>query len=160
MTIPLADNSLILLKKIDDTSINSLDDIEGKVVGVVTGTAIEKLLKEHDVKLKQQGKKGVKEFKQYASNPEARMELQNGRIDVMIQSMPVANYIIKQTPGVFAIVDFGANKTYVSWAVRKEDKDLLEFLDKEILKLKQSGKLKELQEKWFGVSWDLPDQLP
>ena len=88
------------------------------------------------------------------------MELQNGRIDVMSQSMPVANYIIKQTPGVFAIVDFGADKAYVSWAVRKEDKDLLEFLDKEILKLKQSGKLKELQEKWFGVSWDLPDQLP
>ena len=42
--------------------------------------------------------------------------------------------------------------------VRPEDKDLREFINAKIGELKDSGKLKELQLKWFGFEMKTPDQ--
>lgn len=47
--------------------------------------------------------------------------------------------------------------TWVSWAVRKEDTELSDYIDSEIHKFKEDGTLAELQKKWFGEATDLPE---
>ena len=47
--------------------------------------------------------------------------------------------------------------TWVSWAVRKEDTELSDYINSEIHKFKEDGTLAELQKKWFGEATDLPE---
>ena len=47
--------------------------------------------------------------------------------------------------------------TWVSWAVRKEDTELSDYINSEIHKFKEDGTMAELQEKWFGEAVDLPE---
>lgn len=47
--------------------------------------------------------------------------------------------------------------TWVSWAVRKEDTELSDYINSEIHKFKEDGTLAELQKKWFGEAVDLPE---
>jgi polar amino acid transport system substrate-binding protein len=52
---------------------------------------------------------------------------------------------------------------YFSWAARKdaESKSLADFFDAGLRKLNESGKMKELQMKWFGFEMPVPaDALP
>ena len=57
---------------------------------------------------------------------------------------------------------FGPKK-YFAWAGRKDPESaaLNALIDDELRKLSNSGKLAELQKKWFGLAMDLPtDALP
>jgi polar amino acid transport system substrate-binding protein len=54
-------------------------------------------------------------------------------------------------------------RTYFGWVGRKDadSASLVEFFNNGIAKAAQSGKLKELQMKWFGFSMDTPvDAVP
>lgn len=158
MTTPIADGSSGILKLKDVGDINTIEDLDGKIVGVGTGMVSEKTLNEYSEKLKSEGKKGI-DIRNYTSLPEAHLDLKNKRIDAVVQSIPTINVLVKKEPDVFAAGGRVGSLTFISWAVRKDDEDLLKFLNEEILKLKKSGKLEELQQKWFGTTWDLPDEL-
>jgi len=159
-TMPIADVSLILVKNKNNSDINSIDDIEGKNVGCNLGSAPEKELKKYNEKLKAEGKQEVT-IKTYNSYPEMLLDLKNERIDVALGDHSVINYSIKDQKDVYEVVApfTFTEKVYLSWVTRKDDKELLEFLNAEILKLKKNGKLAELQQKWFGTTWDLPDSI-
>ena len=159
LTTPIADFTQVLVKLKGNEAIKSLDDIDGKSIGCPAGSSAEKELVAYSEKLKAEGKKGL-EVKAYQANTDTFIDLKNGRIDLIFPVLPMANMLIKEEPDTYEIVSTFGEKSYMSWAVRKEDKALLQAINDEILKMKKSGKLQELQEKWFGTSWDLPDQLP
>jgi len=46
---------------------------------------------------------------------------------------------------------------YVGVATRKQDKDLSTAIETFLADLRKSGKLAELQTKWFGYPMDLPN---
>lgn len=99
----------------------------------------------------------ITEFTDY---DQAYAALASHRIDIVPQAIPNLAPIVKKRPGMFAIVQppFGA-KTYYGWAARKDDdsRSLVEFFNKGLLKLQKSGKLRELQLKWFGFTMDVPE---
>lgn len=68
--------------------------------------------------------------------------------------------VLRDAPGKYAIVrNIGAD----NWAgigVRKEDIELIKFLDQEIEHLKKDGTIYKLQEKWFGFRMNLADKIP
>ena len=157
-TVPIADNKLVLVKGKGNASINKLEDMGGKVIGCNVGSFPEKELVKYNEKLKAEGKQEV-EIKTYTGYAGLLLDLKNGRIDGAIGSEPIIYASMKGEPDVFTIVAPLTKEFYLSWALRKEDEDLLKVLNEEILKLKKSGKLAELQQKWFGTTWDLPDEL-
>jgi len=160
VTIPIADSTFVLMKRYQDDSIKTIEDLNGKIVGTQAGSAAEKKLQAYNEQFKKAGKEGIKEMKQYQSYPEAYLDLKNGRIDVIDQAKPIGDYMIKEEPNTYELVSISQEEPrYISWVVRKEDKELLEFINAEILKMKKSGKLAELQQKWFGTTWNLPDSL-
>ena len=159
LTMPIGEATLTISKRKDDDSIKTLEDLNGKIVGCVGSTPAVTEMEKFDAEQKAKGNPGLKEIRLYQGHPEHFVDLKNGRIDAVAQAMPVALVTIKHDPGVYEMISTIGDKRYVTWATRKEDEDLLNFLNEEILKLKKSGKLAELQEKWFGTTWDLPETI-
>ena len=65
---------------------------------------------------------------------------------------------MKNVPDTYKIVGSISGVEYLAWVVRPEDKDLRDLINTSIGELKDSGKLKELQMKWFGFEMQTPDQ--
>jgi len=143
----------------DNDDIATLDDMAGKTIGCNLSSAPEKELLKYNEKLKTEGKPEII-LKTYPNHQNLVLDLENGRVDGIVGTGIIVKAASKNGLDDLKIIGKIADVKYVSWVVRKEDEDLLKFLNEEILKLKKSGKLAELQEKWFGATFDLPDQLP
>ncbi|UGB33166.1 transporter substrate-binding domain-containing protein [Metabacillus sp. B2-18] len=155
-TIPIADGTMAVLKRKDDSSIKNPEDIAGKVVGTQLGSGQLQSLEKYNEELTANGG-GVKEIKEYVGFPEAYQELATGRIDAVINTKANLSGILKQNPDTFEIVDTFGDPVWISWAVRKGDQDLLDYLNKQILELRNLGELAKMQEEWFGFTMDTPD---
>ncbi|MCI2255794.1 transporter substrate-binding domain-containing protein [Domibacillus sp. PGB-M46] len=155
-TVPIAEGTMAVLKRKGDTSIQKPEDISGKVVGTQLGSGMLQALQTFDKDLKAEGN-GVKEIKEYVAFPEAYQELATGRIDAVVNTKANLAGILKKNPDTYEIVDTFGEPMWIAWAVRKGDKELLDYLNKQILELRDSGKLEEMQMKWFGFTMEIPD---
>src|SRR5947208_2066339 len=105
-----------------------------------------------------EGGKSLTEIKEYASGyTEIYADIDNGRIDAAPNGLPNLAWLMKQQPGKYKLAGQLGERTYFAWATRKEDQDVLEYLNVQLLKLKKAGTLNELQMKWFGFTMELPD---
>jgi polar amino acid transport system substrate-binding protein len=157
-TIPTAFGTTGIVTKAGNASITKPDDLEGKTVGAPQATKYLDQMKALSEELKKKGGKGIKEIKEYASGfTEIYADIDNGRIDAAPNGMPNLAVLMKQQPGKYKLAGQVGDPTYFAWATRKEDQDLLEYLNTQMLKLKKAGTFAELQKKWFGFTMDLPD---
>ena len=123
-----------IIAKEDDDSIQSVDDLADKVVGVQLGTT-------GDIYMSDDGM--AKELKQYKNALEAAMDLKNGNIDAIVVDKMPASTIVDANEGLKLIGDaFGEEKYAV--AVAKGNDDLIEVINKVIARLNDDGKI----EKW------------
>lgn len=163
-TVPITESTVALLKRDNDSSINSLDDLSGKVVGSQAGSGQLQVLQEFDKKLKASGKPGIKEIKQYVSFDEAYADLANQRLDGVAQSLANLGPLIKTRPGVFTTLKpMLGPTTYFGWVGRKGDDSaaLVKLFSDGISEANRDGTMKALQQKWFGFVMDVPaDQMP
>lgn len=164
-TIPISTASVTYVKRADDDSIKSAEDLAGKVIGIQAGAkpyfaAVEGL--ENDV-LKPKFGKGVGELVEFINNDEAYAALAGGRVDAVVNSLPNLAPLVKERPDVFAIglPPFGP-PTYFGWVGRKdaESASLVQFFSDGLKKLNENGKMAELQKKWFGFTMDIPTTVP
>lgn len=164
LSLPIADATFAVVKRAGDESITKPEDIAGKVVGTQTGSAqLQGTLAYSDV-LEEKGLDPIADIKTYVGFEEAYADLAAGRTDAVVNSLPNLLYLQKQRPDIFEVVHptFGP-KTYFSWAFRKDEasRSLADFVNEQLRQLNESGKMAELQEKWFGFEMELPsDELP
>ena len=157
-TVPTAFGTTGIVTKADNAAITKPEDLDGKIVGAPQATKYLDQMKALSETLKQKGGKGLKEIKEYASGfTEIYADIDNGRIDAAPNGMPNLAVLMKQQPGKYKLAGQVGDPTYFAWATRKEDTDLLEYLNSQMLKLKRAGTFAELQKKWFGFTMDLPD---
>ncbi|MGB8287884.1 transporter substrate-binding domain-containing protein (plasmid) [Rhizobium ruizarguesonis] len=161
LSAPIADATMAVLKRKGDTDIAKPEDIAGKPVGSQAGSAQLAALEKFAGELKAGGK-GDATISTYTDFSEAYADLGTGRIKAVINSLPNLLEAARQRPDVFEVVlpTFGA-KTYFSWAGRNDAQSasLNALMDAELVKLNTSGKLGELQKKWFGATMELPEKL-
>lgn len=162
MTYPIQEGTTVLIKNKKDNSIKSIEDMSGKVVGTQTSCYNEPDVKSYSEQLEADGKKGCSDIKTYDSFPEAYMELKNQTIDLVAQGYAQSAALVKKDPDNYEIVGTIGSKTYLGWAVRKDDTELYDYINSEIAKFEKDGTLAELQKKWFGDTVDLPqsDYIP
>lgn len=162
LSAPIADATMAVLKRKGDNDIAKPEDIAGKPVGSQVGSAQLKALETLAAELKAKGTP-VSSVSTYTDFGEAYADLAAGRIRAVVNSLPNLLEAARQRPDVFEVVQptFGP-KTYFAWAGRKgaDDAALDALIDAELVKLNTSGKLAELQKKWFGAPMDLPTTLP
>jgi polar amino acid transport system substrate-binding protein len=161
LSAPIADATMALLKRKGDATITKPEDIAGKAVGSQAGSAQLAALETFAATLKDKG--GPVTVSTYTDFSEAYADLGAGRIQAVVNSLPNLLEAARQRPDVFEVVlpTFGP-KTYFSWAGRNdaESASLNALMDAELVKLNTSGKLAELQKKWFGAPMELPKTLP
>ena len=163
-TVPIAESTVALLKRDSDSTINTLEDLSGKVVGSQAGSGQLQVLQAFDEKLKASGKPGIKEIKQYVSFDEAYADLANKRLDGVAQSLANLGPLIKTRPGVFTTLKpMLGPTTYFGWVGRQGDDSatLVKLFSDGISEANRDGTMKALQQKWFGFVMDVPaDQMP
>ncbi|MDI5928569.1 transporter substrate-binding domain-containing protein [Rhizobium leguminosarum] len=162
LSVPIADATMAVLKRKGDAEIAKPEDIAGKPVGSQAGSAQLAALEAFATELKAAGKGDVT-VSTYTDFSEAYADLAAGRIHAVVNSLPNLLEAARQRPDIFEVVlpTFGP-KTYFSWAGRNDadSASLNALIDAELLKLNKSGKLAELQNKWFGAPMELPEALP
>jgi polar amino acid transport system substrate-binding protein len=157
-TLPIADGTVALLKRANDTSIKTNADVAGKAVGGGKGSAQLDQLKAYAATLPK-----PPEIREYVDNNQAYADLAAGRIAAVANSMTNIAYVAKQRPEAFAVVTppFGA-KVYFAYALRKDadSKPLADAFNAALVKMHDDGRLAALQKKWFGVAMDAPTTMP
>lgn len=170
MTEPIQSGTNVFIKRIDDDSIKTADDMAGKIVGTQTSSYNETDTIAYNDAVVAEGGEGYAELKTYDSYPEAYTELRNGQVDLVAQNYASACALVLENPDLYELVVdengevamISESETWLGWAVRKSDTELSDYINSEIEKFKENGFLAEEQEKWFGETVELPstDYIP
>lgn len=155
-TMPVAAVNVGMLKRKGDPKVKSVSDLSGLVVGTVPPTGgPAQIFAKYNETLKAAGK-GAADVKNFQSSPDIGVALANKQVDVMVDSAPPLLGAMKASPDAFEMVGTFGDPFWISWVTRPEDGDLRDAFNAEIKKLRDSGELKRLQQKWFGYTMDLP----
>ncbi len=126
------------------STISKPDDLAGKKVGVQLGSSGERYVRET------LGSK-VGQLLTYDAITLAINDLKNGRVDAVVNPLPVLRYNIRNEKGGFRATPIWDTRT-VGINTRHEDKDLLAEINKHLADLKSEGFLDKLEKKWFSGS--------
>lgn len=68
--------------------------------------------------------------------------------------------VLRDRPGAFRMIKGVGADSWCGIALRKQDTDLVAYLDEQLMEVRKNGKIYELQEKWFNFKMPLPDKRP
>jgi polar amino acid transport system substrate-binding protein len=121
-------------------------DMAGKIVGAQEGSsAVTALEKDKELSSK------FKETKLFGDNIAALMDLEAGRLDVMVVDEVVGRYYVNKKPDSYVVLaeDFGTEDYGVGF--RKDDEATRNKINDALTAMKKDGKAAEIANKWFGA---------
>jgi len=123
----------VIVRK-DQSAIKTIKDLKGKKISVQLGTTGNDLASKHTAE---------SNISAFNTGFEAVMELKNGKVDcLIIDQQPALNFVSKNPE--LKILSFNFDPEYYGIAIRKDDKELLNSVNKTLKRLKSSGKYNEL----------------
>ncbi|MGM0502189.1 MAG: transporter substrate-binding domain-containing protein, partial [Bacillota bacterium] len=123
----------------DNNDIKGPEDLEGKKVGVQLGTTGDLKVSEMD---------NIDSIKRYEKIPQAFIDLKNGRIDAIVNDLPVtAAYIMSNSE--VKIVGEPFTTEHYGIAARPDDDELLNKINTALKEVKENGTYDEVYNKWF-----------
>lgn len=155
-THPTGSYQDVIVVRASEDRITKNEDVNGMVVATQLASSVQPIIEAYDKELKAAGGPGLAELKLFTSFPETHVALASGQVDAIVIASSSAAVLMKNVPDTYKIVGALSEESYLSWVVRPEDQDLRDHINKTIEGLKESGKLKELQMKWFGFEMSTP----
>ncbi|GAA1343694.1 basic amino acid ABC transporter substrate-binding protein [Arthrobacter roseus] len=123
-----------------DSDIKSIEELEGKTVGVQQGTTGEDYTRENVPE--------STEVKAYPSDAELFPALQSGGVDAVLQDLPVN--ILHTEDGAFTIVEEYPTDEQYGFAMKKEGSEkLAEAVNESLAEVKDKGTYDEIYNKYF-----------
>jgi polar amino acid transport system substrate-binding protein len=160
-SIPYAEASqALLVRAADVATIKSGTDLNNKIVAVKLGSPGQILQERINAGLKSSGGAGFKELRTFDDHPSAYVALAQNRVDGVLNTLATLAMVLKDAPGKYAIVKGLGSDNWAGIAARKEDTEVVAWLNTELDKLRADGTLFKLQEKWFGFRMNLADKVP
>ena len=145
---PYMENRQIVFVRHDNTSLSIMDEsgLAGLTVGTQSASTAEEYINE-----KTALKESIKELKSYGDFTSAFMDLENGRLDVVVGDEIVGRYYISKHPDkidalnvvIGPISQFGI-------AFRKDDTTLRDEVQKTFDEMVKDGAAGKISEQWFG----------
>ena len=136
-SIPYYKTYLQLAVRKNDNSIKTLEDCKGKKVGTLKESFAQELLEEV----------GDIDIRTYNVEANTYEDLANGRLDAAFFDHPIALYSAGFNPEI-KFVGPEVGELEYAIAVRMEDKELLTEVNKALVALRDSGKLREIYDRW------------
>ena len=130
-------------------ALKSMADLDGKTVGTVRGTT-------HDTQLTKEGPKGMK-LTRYEDDATEAQAFASGQVDIFSTAELLVAPINKKNPARQAEVKFVLDTFKLAIGVKKDEKRLLEEVDKWIATNLKNGKLDAIYKKYHGNG--LPDVI-
>jgi len=160
-SIPYAEASQALLVRAADAGkIKGMADLNGRVIAVKLGSPGQILQEKIGASLKTAGGAGFKEVRTFDDHPSAYVALAQNRVDGVLNTLATLAMVLKDAPGKYAIVKGMGGDNWAGIAARKEDTEIVQFLNAGLARLKADGSIYKLQEKWFGFRMQLADTIP
>ena len=132
-----ADQSLMVKR---GSSIKTVDDVGGKVIGAQLGTSGADYAK---------NKTKAKTVRTYDLIDDAFNALEAGQIEAVINDCPVSKYAEKAHKDLVVVQAIKTNELY-GIAFAKGSDDLRNAVNEQLTKLKDDGGLEKISQKWFG----------
>jgi polar amino acid transport system substrate-binding protein len=130
-------------------ALKQLSDLDGKTVATVRGTT-------HDTQLTKEGPKGMK-LVRYEDDATEGQAFLSGQVDIFSTAEMIVPQLDKKNPARQVEVKFVLDNFRLCIGVKKDEKRLLEEVDKWVLANIKNGKLNALNKKYFGS--DLPELI-
>lgn len=140
----VADQSLSV-RRADRDEIGGIDDLEGKVVGVQSGTTGEDCAK-NALKAKDL----ISDVRAYDTAPEAFSDLQAGRIDAVLVDLPTAQQIVEKREGAVVVQVIRTSEEY-GIAVDKKNPNLREAINEALEEIRSDGTYERIFKEWLGT---------
>ena len=144
-TEPYMVNKQIIIVKAG-SPIKSKADMAGKIVGAQEGSsAVTAMQKDKELSDK------FKETKLFGDNIAALMDVEAGRLDVVVVDEVVGRYLVSKKPDNYVVLaeDFGTEDYGVGF--RKDDEATRNKINDTLAEMKKDGKAAEIAQKWFGA---------
>ena len=134
----------VLVKQKGDSSINSMDDLNGKTIGVKSGATSEKIAKDLVAK-------GVDiEIKSYKETVDYLMDLELGRVDVVFNDyLNQLGYFQSNKDSKLEIVGEPIDHAELGIAANKSNQDLLDVVNEVLKEMEENGEKEALFSKWL-----------
>jgi L-cystine transport system substrate-binding protein len=123
----------------DNTDINGIDDLKGKVVGTTQGS-----------NYAAEAEKAGAKIKYYKGIAQVLTDLDVNRVDAAMNDQLFILTELKKTDYNVKAVGEPFNKNEMAFAFRKDDKELSEKVNEALEEMKKDGTLKKISEKYFG----------
>lgn len=137
----LSDNQIIFTRK--GTAPAKVQDLAGKVVGVQLGSSGAQSVEDNPIN------KEIKELKKYATNVEALMDLEAGRLDAVVMDEISGKYYNAKKSTLTYSVETLADEDF-GVALRKQDKALVDEINRLLDEMKADGTFDKIKVKWLG----------
>ena len=160
-SIPYAEASQALLVRAGDAgTIRGVKELNGRVVAVKLGSPGQILQERINKELTAAGGAGFKEVRVFDDHPAAYIALAQNRVDAVFNTVPTLAMVLRDAPKTYAMVQGIGSDNWAGIAARMEDKEIVAFLDGELMRMRKDGSLGALQRKWFGFEMKLIDRVP
>jgi polar amino acid transport system substrate-binding protein len=160
-TIPYAEASqALLVRAADADKIRTASDLNGRTLAVKLGSPGQILQEKINAMLKAAGGSGFKELRTFDDHPSAYVALAQNRVDGVLNTLPTLAMVLRDAPGKYALVKNMGADNWAGIAARKEDGEIIAFLNGELQRMKADGSMYALQQKWFGLRMSLADKIP
>lgn len=127
-----------------DSSIEKLDDLSGKKVGLQGLSSASDALNANPVHDK------VKSISEYADNVLALTDLKAGRVDAVVIDEVVIDYYMSKQEGTFKVIGESLAPEEYGVGVKKGNEELLDKLQAALDKMNEDGSAADISTKWFG----------
>lgn len=124
-----------------NSPIKASEDLVGKVVGVQLGSS-------GDLFVRERFASKVRDVKTYDTILLAVKDLENGRVDAVVNPIPVLRYSAKSSKGLKTTPIWDSRVVGIN--TRKEDADLMAEINRQLETMKKDGFLDRLDQKWFA----------
>ncbi|GGA87128.1 transporter substrate-binding domain-containing protein [Ornithinibacillus halotolerans] len=141
---PYFESGLSLVIASDNTEINSIEDLEGKIIAVKNGTTGAKFAADN------QGDYGY-EIIQVKDSTSMFQEVANGNADALLEDYPVIMYAIATSDLELKVAGDKLNGDNYGISVLKgKNDDLLQKINDGLANLRENGKYDEIIDKYLG----------
>lgn len=140
---PYLSNRQIVLVK-NGTTVDSIADLDGLTVGVQIDSSGEYALNDNPIV------DSVAEVVRFNAFTEALLDLDSGRIDVIIIDEIMARYVVSKGTYDVVVTDVSLGTESYGIGFRLGDDELRDEIDKILAELQESGITAEISIKWFG----------